>query len=343
MKNIANKNQQKNIESQQILNPLIKLKEIAKKDLDQVDTIILSMIKNKISLIPEISNHTVSSGGKRLRPLLTLVSAKMCNYSGTANISLATCVEFIHTATLLHDDVVDKSELRRGNKTANNLWGNKESVLVGDFLLGKAFDLMGDANSIDVYKILSNAALVISEGEVLQLSCEGDVNITQDTYFEIITAKTAKLFSAASKVGAVIANKSAKEITALENYGLNLGISFQIIDDLLDYFSSKNISGKNIGDDFFDRKITLPLIIAIQKANSDDKDFWQDILTKESPSKDDLSLAISKMNDNNIYDEVINIAKEYSQKAIDDISIFEDSIYKETLQDLANYTVSRLY
>lgn len=335
-----------NLEDNELSNPLVKLKQIAQYDLDKVDQIILSMIQNKISLIPDISEHTISSGGKRLRPLLTLIAAKMCGYNsenGSANISLAASVEFIHTATLLHDDVVDKSELRRGNKTANNLWGNKESVLVGDFLLGKAFDLMGDADSIEVYKTLSNAALIISEGEVLQLSCEGNINITQKIYFDIITAKTAKLFSAASKVGAIIANKSNSQIEALSNYGLNLGIAFQIIDDLLDYFSSKNISGKNIGDDFFDRKITLPLIIAMQNAKSDDKEFWQKILTKSEPTQDDLALVINKMQQENIYEQVINIAKEYANKAVDDLSIFDDSIYKDSLVDLANYTVSRLY
>jgi len=321
--------------------PLFTLKSLVKSDLKKVDKLIYSLIVNKIDLIPQISEHTISSGGKRLRPILTLASAKLCGYNGTAHIDLAACVEFIHTATLLHDDVVDKSDLRRGEQTANSLWGNKESILVGDYLLGKSFHLMGAAKSLDIYRILSNAAVVISEGEVLQLSASGNIDSGKSKYFEIISAKTAELFAAAAQVSAVIAKRTDEEIQAVRNFGFNLGIAFQIVDDLLDYFSNNNVMGKSVGDDFKEQKITLPLIYAYEKATADEKKFWKRCINEGRQSENDIETAINYMKSHNIYDAVMNKAFEYADIAKQSLSIFNDSDYKTALLDIADFSVKR--
>jgi len=321
--------------------PLLTLKQLLKSDIEKVDELIYKLVINKIDLIPEISNHTISSGGKRLRPLLTLASAKLCGYKGSNHIDLAASVEFIHTATLLHDDVVDKSDLRRGNKTANNLWGNKESILVGDFLLGKSFDLMGAANSLDIYRILSNAAVVISEGEVLQLSASGNIEDGKEQYFTIISAKTAELFAAACEVGAVLAEKPTAEVEAIRNYGLNLGIAFQIVDDLLDYFSSENDMGKSVGDDFKEQKVTLPVIKAYKNSSDEEKAFWQRCINDGSQSEDDIKTAINYMKSHNVYETVMEKAFEYADIAKKSLEVFEDSEYKSTLIDIADFSVKR--
>lgn len=322
-------------------NPLLALKSLVKSDLEKVDELIYSLIVNKISLIPQISEHTISSGGKRLRPVLTLASSKLCGYKGNAHIDLAACVEFIHTATLLHDDVVDKSDLRRGEQTANSLWGNKESILVGDYLLGKSFDLMSAAESLEIYKILSNAAVIISEGEVLQLSASGNIENGKDKYFEIIAAKTAELFAAAAQVGAVLADKTEEEVKSVRDYGFNLGIAFQIVDDLLDYFSNNKDIGKSIGNDLKEQKVTLPVIHAYEKANSEEKLFWERCINEGKQSLSDIELAINYMKSHNIYDSVMDKALEYSDMAKKSLDIFEESEYKTALIDIADFSVSR--
>jgi octaprenyl-diphosphate synthase len=322
-------------------NPLLALKSLVKSDLEKVDELIYSLIVNKISLIPQISEHTISSGGKRLRPVLTLASSKLCGYKGNAHIDLAACVEFIHTATLLHDDVVDKSDLRRGEQTANSLWGNKESILVGDYLLGKSFDLMSAAESLEIYKILSNAAVIISEGEVLQLSASGNIENGKDKYFEIIAAKTAELFAAAAQVGAVLADKTEEEVKSVRDYGFNLGIAFQIVDDLLDYFSNNKDIGKSIGNDLKEQKVTLPVIHAYEKANSEEKLFWERCINEGKQSLSEIELAINYMKSHNIYDSVMDKALEYSDMAKKSLDIFEESEYRTALIDIADFSVSR--
>ena len=322
-------------------NPLLALKKLVADDLAKVDELIYSLILSKIQLIPEISEHTISSGGKRLRPILTLASAKLCGYDGNANIDLAACVEFIHTATLLHDDVVDKSDLRRGEKTANSLWGNKESILVGDFLLGKSFELMGAANSLEIYKILSNAAVIISEGEVLQLSASGNIENGKEQYFNIISAKTAELFAAACQVGAVLAEKNNEEVLAIRNYGLNLGIAFQIVDDLLDYFSNHADMGKSVGDDFKEQKVTLPVIECYERADEQEKLFWQRCIEHGIQNEGDVETAINYMKSHQIYEAIIEKAHIYSELAKKSLSIFPESDYKTSLIDIAEFAVKR--
>lgn len=241
----------------------------------------------------------------------------------------------------MHDDVVDKSDMRRGEKTANSLWGNKESILVGDYLLGKSFDLMGAANSLEIYKILSNAAVVISEGEVLQLSASGNIENGKEKYFEIISAKTAELFAAASQVGAVLANRTEEEVQAVRNYGFNLGIAFQIVDDLLDYFSSQKDMGKSVGDDLKEQKVTLPVIASYEKADTEEKQFWKRCIDEGNQSDDDINTAISYMQSHDVYNQVMKKAFEYADMAKDSLSIFEESEYKSSLIDIADFSVKR--
>jgi octaprenyl-diphosphate synthase len=305
-------------------------------------TLIFNLIKSKVELIPEISSHTISSGGKRLRPILTLACAQMCGYSGTSHIELAASVEFIHTATLLHDDVVDKSSLRRGTLTANSLWGNKESILVGDFLLGKAFELMGAAESLEVYKVLSNAAVVISEGEVKQLAVTGKLDITMDEYFGVINAKTAELFAAACQVSGVIAQRSNAEIAALRQYGMSLGTAFQIIDDVLDYSADQAHLGKNIGDDFREKKITLPVIIAYANANAAEKAFWQECFAKDTEyTQEALDKAIRLIKANGGAEGAISTAVEIAEAASRSLEIFDNTPMRQVLVDILGFVVGR--
>jgi octaprenyl-diphosphate synthase len=322
-------------------NPLVHLRELVKSDLEGVDKLILSLIVSKISLIPEISEHTISAGGKRLRPILTLACSRMCGYSGEAHIGLAASVEFIHTATLLHDDVVDKSDLRRGASTANSLWGNKESILVGDFLLGKAFELMGVAKSLEIYRILSNAAVVISEGEVMQLAATGNIGGGEENYIKIISAKTAELFAAACQVGGVIAQKNDKEIEALRLFGLNLGVAFQIVDDVLDYYSCDNKMGKNSGDDFRERKVTLPIMLAYQRGTPEERAFWERTIDNGIQSQGDIETAIGFVKNNNVIEDVMAKAGEYVDSARSALDVFPESEIKDALIDVLNFAVER--
>lgn len=322
-------------------NPLDKLRRLVKSDLEKVDTLIYNLIVNKIALIPEISEHTISSGGKRLRPILTLASANMCGYKGSAHIDLAACVEFIHTATLLHDDVVDKSDLRRGTSTARSLWGNKESILVGDFLLGKAFSLMGAGKSLEIYRILSNAAVVISEGEVMQLAATGKLTEDEDEYLKIISAKTAELFAAACQVGTVLAGRPEEEVTAFREFGLNLGIAFQVIDDAIDYRSGKNKSGKNIGDDLRERKVTLPVILSYRNGDKKTREFWERTIGRGEQSDDDVMTAVGIMEENDIFAKVMARANDFIVPARAALNVFPDSEIKNALRDVLEFTVDR--
>lgn len=322
-------------------NPFKVLREIVQGDMEKVNALIFQQIENEIPLIPDLSHHTIDSGGKRLRPVLTLACAKLCGYQGDEHITLATSVEFMHTATLLHDDVVDGSELRRNNETANNIWGNKASILVGDYLLGKAFNLMVKPKSVRILEILSHAAMVISEGEVLQLASEGTLPENEDNYFKIIDAKTAALFAAACEVGAVIANVDQQYADALRDYGRYLGQAFQIADDALDYVATQEELGKRVGDDFRDRKATLPMIFAYQKANKEEKAFWQRTIAENDQHEADCHHAIELVQKHQAIEYSLDVAKSKAQMAIKALDVFAESPLKNTLKDVAYFSVNR--
>ena len=266
----------------EVNNCYIELKNLVEDELNQVNQLIKYKLTSEIDLIHKMTNYHFKSGGKRIRPLLTLGAAKLCSYKdGNRNINLAACVELIHNATLLHDDVIDDSDLRRGIKTSNAIWGNQSSILVGDYLLSRCFEMMIEDGSQEVLKLLSSTSSKIAQGEVLQLEYKGEIDILEETYFDIINSKTAALFAAASRIGACITDRNKKEKDALESYGRNIGLAFQIADDALDYYSTKTIFGKKIGKDFFEGKVTLPAIYVYQKANTDERTFLEKIFKKK--------------------------------------------------------------
>ena len=308
-----------------------------------VDKLINSYITSNVTpVISELSNHLINAGGKRLRPLLTLAASDLCNYSGASHIKLAAAIEFIHTATLLHDDVVDESFQRRGKPTANILWDNQSSVLVGDYLFSKSFQLMVETDSLQVLSILADASSTISEGEILQLSAVRNIKTDESAYFKIIEGKTAALFAAATEVGAVISNVEDKEADALANFGKALGISFQITDDLLDYVGSEEVLGKNIGDDFKEGKVTLPLIKAISKSSKEEKRFWEEVINKGMQKSSDLEHALLLMRQHNVFDETRSEAIKWSKKARNYLDIFPESKTKVILQELTYFVVERI-
>lgn len=323
--------------------PHVALVELVKDDLLRVNNVIDELGNSQVSLINDIASRLINSGGKRLRPLLTLVSAKLCNYKGDSHIQLAAAVEFMHTATLLHDDVVDESKMRRGIETANEKWDNKSSVLVGDFLLGHAFCLMVKSNSVEVLRILSNASAIIAEGEVKQLVATNNINISIDDYIDIISSKTATLFSAACEIIPVIAECSEKEITALRNFGLYLGIAFQIADDILDYSAKEEQLGKTIGDDFREGKVTLPVIFSYMQGNKEEREFWHRVIQNLDQRDGDLEHALTLIQQHNTINQSVTIAKEYIDKAKEALSVFEESPAQETLLDLLDFSINRLY
>ena len=313
------------------------------QDMQAVDKLINSYITSNVTpVISELSNHLINAGGKRLRPLLTLAASDLCNYSGASHIKLAAAIEFIHTATLLHDDVVDESFQRRGKPTANILWDNESSVLVGDYLFSKSFQLMVETDSLKVLSILADASSTISEGEILQLSAVKNIKTDESAYFKIIEGKTAALFAAATEVGAVISNVEDKEADALANFGKALGISFQITDDLLDYVGSEEVLGKNIGDDFKEGKVTLPLIKAISKSSKEEKRFWEEVINKGMQKSSDLEHALLLMRQHNVFDETRSEAIKWSKKARNYLDIFPESKTKVILQELTYFVVERI-
>ncbi|WP_417270883.1 polyprenyl synthetase family protein [Celeribacter sp.] len=291
--------------------------------------------------IPEVTAHLVEAGGKRLRPMLTLASAKLCGYDGPYHIHLAATVEFIHTATLLHDDVVDESAQRRGRPTANLLWDNKSSVLVGDYLFARAFQLMTDSENMRVLRILSNAAATIAEGEVLQLTAAQDLKTSEEIYLQVVRGKTAALFSAATEVGGVLANADESVVQGLFDYGDALGISFQIVDDLLDYWGSDK-TGKNIGDDFRERKMSLPLIKAVAKADDEERAFWTRTIEKGKQDDGDLDHAIALLTKHGALDETRQVAIEWADKAKAALAAVPEGEIRDMLSQIADYVVERL-
>ncbi|MDC0074121.1 polyprenyl synthetase family protein [Alphaproteobacteria bacterium] len=317
------------------------LTEYISDDLKLVNKIIIQEMQSKVSLIPTLAGHIVVSGGKRIRPILTLASAKLCNYEGERQIKLAACVEFIHTATLLHDDVVDSSILRRGVNTANAIWGNEASVLVGDFLFSRSFQLMVDDSSLSVLRILSKASAIIAEGEVHQLLTTNNTSTGEDSYLEVISAKTAALFSAACRIGAVIADRPNADEEALAGFGNNLGIAFQLVDDALDYSSKSRDIGKSIGDDFKEGKITLPLILAYRRGDENERSFWHRTINEGNQNEKDVDTAIALMKKHNTILDTIKRAQHYGEKAKDALAIFPDSKIKNILMDLVDFCIKR--
>lgn len=316
------------------------IQKIVHEDLLEVNNIIIKEIGTEVPLINDLSKHILSSGGKRIRPIITLLTSSLCNYEGTNHLALAACVEFIHTATLLHDDVIDESKMRRGAATANDIFGNKTSVLVGDFLFSRAFELMVENGSIQVLKILSKASATIAKGEVLQLSTINDCSTTKDIYMKIIKKKTASLFSAASEISAVLSKKEIQIQKALKNYGEKLGIAFQLIDDALDYTGNETL-GKEVGDDFKEGKITLPVIISIAKSNDKEKIFWKKTIENLDQSENDFYKAVELINKYNGIDSTINLANEFCLEAIQTLNIFPRSQIKLALESLAYIAINR--
>jgi len=296
---------------------------------------------SQVALIPQLAAHIVAAGGKRLRPLLTLAAAKMCGYAGTRHTRLAACVEFIHTATLLHDDVVDESELRRGLASANAVFGNKASVLVGDFLFARAFQLMVEDGSLKVLAVLSRAAATIAEGEVLQLATQNDLSTTEDRYLEVIQGKTAALFAAACQVGAIVADRPEHEEAALSDYGSNLGIAFQLVDDALDYAADQATLGKTVGDDFREGKITLPVLAAYQAGGATDQAFWHRTIEDSDQQPADLEHALALMAHHGAIATTLARATRFAGAAKAALAVFPDSAVRRALMDVADYTVRR--
>jgi octaprenyl-diphosphate synthase len=320
------------------LGPLSRLLEA---DLDQVNRLIVARMQSPVALIPQLAGHIVAAGGKRLRPMLTLACARLCGYSGSRHVALAAAVEFIHTATLLHDDVVDASELRRGRDTANAVWGNKPAVLVGDFLFSRSFELMVEDGSLRVLEILSRTASVIAEGEVQQLITANDMATTEAAYLQVIEAKTAALFAAASRIGAVLAERPADEEERLERFGRNLGIAYQLVDDMLDFSARESEFGKSLGDDFRDGKITLPIVIAFARGDREERAFWRRTLERGDQRDGDFHRAVAILDHRGALAETFARAQSYTAAAIEALSAFRDGIERRALAEAAAFAVER--
>lgn len=319
-----------------------RLVELTRTDMARVNELILSKAGSDVELIPQLARHLISSGGKRLRPMVTLAAAQMFGYSGEAHVKLATSVEFMHTATLLHDDVVDESDLRRGKKTARMIWGNQASVLVGDFLLGQAFRMMVEVGSLDALEVLSDAAAIIAEGEVMQLGAAKNLETTEDEYLAVIEAKTAALFSAAAEVGPIIAEVSRSDRSALRSFGTNLGLAFQLIDDALDYGGSTRDLGKNVGDDFREGKVTLPIILAYRRGSEEERQFWKRAIEQEEATADALENAISLMHKHNAIADTIGRARHFGEIARDALAPLRSTPQKDALLEVIDFCISRV-
>lgn len=311
-------------------------------DLVAVNALIVEQMQSDVPLIPQLAAHLIMAGGKRIRPLLTLGSALLCGYQGTRHLNLAACVEFIHTATLLHDDVVDESDRRRGRETANTIWGNKASVLVGDYLFSRAFEGMVADGSLKVLGILSRASAVIAEGEVLQLSSMHNAYTTEAHYMAVIRAKTAALFAAATQVGAVVAEKTATEEQALYDFGMNLGIAFQLADDALDY-SGTAATGKTLGNDFAQGKVTLPVILALQQGNDGEKSFWNTALSGAPLEDTAFATAQQLLEKYQTVEATLTRARAFGTQAIENLEVFPDSPIKQALHDVVLFATERPY
>jgi octaprenyl-diphosphate synthase len=317
--------------------------DLVAEDMDAVNRIILDKAISDVELIPTLAHHLIDSGGKRLRPMLTIAAAKLIGAKGDGPVRMAAAVEFMHTATLLHDDVVDESDYRRGKKSARKVWGNQASVLVGDFLLGQAFRMMVDVGSLPGLKILSHAAAVIAEGEVMQLAAAKNMATTEDEYLAIVKAKTAALFSAAAEVSPALVGRPAVEQAALKSYGGNLGIAFQLVDDALDYGGDSERLGKSVGDDFREGKITLPVILAFRRGTEAEREFWQKALVQGDSDEENLGRAIGLIKRHRTIEATLERARTYGAMAKDALAIFPDSVPRRALLDVVDFCVSRAH
>lgn len=317
------------------------LTDLVKADMEAVNVCLLDRMQSDVPMIPELAGYLIAAGGKRIRPLLTLASARLCGYEGKGHVQFAACVEFIHTATLLHDDVVDESDMRRGQETANRVWSNQASVLVGDFLYSRSFQLMVEQGSMECLRILADASAIIASGEVLQLSIQNDLGAGKDAYMKVIQAKTAELFAAACEVGGAVHDAPAEQQAALRAYGDNLGIAFQLIDDALDYKADEATLGKTVGDDFAEGKITLPVLIAYEAGNAEEKEFWMRTIERREQNDGDLATAQRLITQHNTIGQTVKRAQEFGQKAKDALSIFPASALRQAMLDVVDFSISR--
>lgn len=320
-----------------------RLVELVTADMERVNTTILSRTGSQVTMIPEVANHLITSGGKRLRPMLTIAMAQLAGFGGDGHIKLAAAVEFMHTATLLHDDVVDESEMRRGKLAARMLWGNEASVLVGDFLLGQAFRMMVEVGNLRALEILSSAAVVIAEGEVMQLAAAKNTATSEDEYLAVIRGKTAELFAAACEVGPVLAGLDKTDLAACRSFGMNLGIAFQLVDDALDYGGKSAKLGKNVGDDFREGKITLPVVLSFRRGSAEERTFWRRAIEQGEMTDGDLEYAIALMNRHRALEDTIRRAEHYGAIAKDALALFPSSPIKQALEETVAFCIARAH
>ena len=328
--------------NKKINNSYLELKKSVEDKLAMVDERIEQKLQSNVDLVKKMSSYHLDTGGKKLRALITLGSSKLCGYyKGSRDVNFAACVELIHSATLMHDDVIDNGEIRRGKKTLNKIWGNQSSILVGDYLLSRCFEMMVDDGNLEILKLLSSTSALISQGEILQLQHRGEVDMLEETYLKIISNKTAALFLAAAKIGPILTEKENKYKDALESYGKNLGLTFQIADDALDYNSDSKLFGKNIGNDFFEGKVTLPIILLFQKINAREKQLLKNLFLKSERTNDDLKKVLGLMYNQNIINECYKKAEHYINLASNSLNIFQDSDEKNILKSLTTFSLER--
>jgi len=320
-----------------------RLQKLVFEDMELVNATILERMQSSVALIPQLAGHLIASGGKRLRPMLTLAGANLVGYTGTRHAKLAACVEFIHTATLLHDDVVDDSGLRRGQDAANVLWGNQPSVLVGDFLFSRAFELMVEDGSLKVLRVLSRASSVISEGEVMQLTTAQNLTTSEEDYLSVINGKTAALFEAATQIAPIVAERGESEESALASFGRNFGLAFQLIDDALDYSAREATLGKTVGDDFREGKITLPVILAYARGSAEERSFWQRCLEQLDQREGDLAHAMQLLDKHAAFQDTVERARQYGASAQEALATFSPSETRDALTDMVRFCVERGY
>jgi len=328
--------------SKKINNSYLELKKSVEDKLVMVDERIQQKLQSNVDLVKQMSSYHLDTGGKKLRALITLGASKLCGYyKGSRDVNFAACVELIHSATLMHDDVIDNGEIRRGKKTINKIWGNQSSILVGDYLLSRCFEMMVEDGNLEILKLLSSTSALISQGEILQLQHKGNVEMLEETYLKIISNKTAALFLAAAKIGPIIVEKENKYKDALESYGKNLGLTFQIADDTLDYNSDLKLFGKKIGNDFFEGKVTLPIILLFQKIDENEKKFVKTLFQKKQRTEDDLKKVIQLIKSYNIINECYKKAEHYINLASNSLNIFENSYEKDILKNLTSFSLER--
>ena len=328
--------------SKKINNSYLELKKSVENKLEMVDERIEQKLQSNVDLVKKMSSYHLDTGGKKLRALITLGGSKLCGYDkGSRDVNFAACVELIHSATLMHDDVIDNGEIRRGKKTLNKIWGNQSSILIGDYLLSRCFEMMVEDGNLEILKLLSSTSALISQGEILQLQHNGDVDMLEETYLKIISNKTAALFLAASKIGSIITERENKYKEAMESYGKNLGLTFQIADDTLDYNSDLKLFGKNVGNDFFEGKVTLPIILLFQKIDEKEKKLLKSFFIKDLRNENDLKIVLELIKKNNVINECYKKAEHYINLASNSLNIFQNSDEKEILKNLTSFSLER--